>query len=136
MRTSQKLFLLDTNIASLYIRSEQLDARIQRISIESLCISAVTEGELFYGLAKKPLATKLHKLVEAFLLRIAVLPWNSEAARAYGTLRARCDSKGISIGNLDMLIAAHALATGATLVTRDKALLQVRPWINVENWAD
>lgn len=136
MKTPQKFFLLDTNIASLYIRSEQLDARIHHISIENLCISAITEGELFYGLEKKPSATKLHRLVGAFLSRIAVLPWNSEAAKVYGTLRARCDAKGISIGNFDMLIAAHALATGATLVTRDKALLQLRPWIKVENWAE
>ena len=137
MKTSQtKFFLLDTNIASLYIRSEQLDTRIHHVSIENLCISAITEGELFYGLEKKPYATKLHKLVGAFLSSIAILPWDSEAARAYGTPRARCDSKGISIGNLDMLIAAHALATGATLVTRDKALLQIRPWVTVENWAE
>ena len=92
-----------------------------------------TEGELLYGLARKPEATALKAAVEAFLQYVEALPWDSQAAAVYGRLRARLEAQGTPVGNLDTLIAAHALASGATLVTNDQALARVEG-LSVEDW--
>ena len=85
--------------------------------MERLCVSAITEAELLYGPAKKPLAAKLCKTVHAFSERIDIISWNSGTARAYAELRALSQAEGITIDSLDMLIAAHARAAGRILVT-------------------
>lgn len=127
--------MLDTNIASFIIKgpNEAIRARLRALPLTSTCISAVTEGELRYGLAKKPEATALREAVASFLRHVEVLPWDSAAAAAYGDLRAGLEAKGTPIDNLDTLIAAHALATGCTLATNDKAFVRV-PGLVVEDW--
>lgn len=67
---------------------------------------------------------------------LKVLPWTSEAAHAYGVLRARNEALGISVGSLDMLIAAHAIAEGATLVTSDGAIAKLVGGPPTVNWAN
>ena len=71
--------------------------------------------------------------VREFLMRIDVLPWDSAAATRYGVLRAALEFSGAPLGNLDTLIAAHALAADAILVTHDHAFARV-PALVVENW--
>ncbi len=128
-------FMLDTNIASAIIRGapEALRARLRATPLASACISSITDGELLYGLAKKPGATALREAAAALVRHVEVLPWDSAAAAAYGPLRADLEAKGTPIGNLDMLIAAHALATGCTLATNDHAFARV-PGLVVEDW--
>jgi len=79
-------YLLDTNIASYIIKGNIPGARrrLVRVPMAQVFISAVTEGELRYGVARRPAATKLQQIVEEFLLRVTVLPWDSGAARQYG----------------------------------------------------
>jgi tRNA(fMet)-specific endonuclease VapC len=96
-------------------------------------ISAVTEGELRFGAVRLPSATRPHALVEEFLIRVVVHPWDSAAAKAYADLRFRLERDGKTLGNLDMIIAAHALASGRVLVTHDRALARVRG-LDIENW--
>jgi tRNA(fMet)-specific endonuclease VapC len=67
-------------------------------------ISAVTAGELRLGAARVPYAKRLHALIEAFLLRMTILPWDSNAARHYGQLRSDLEREGQPTGNLDMSI--------------------------------
>jgi len=90
-----------------------------------LCMSAVTQGELVCGLARRPDATALKTAVREFLVRLEVLAWDSGAAERYGVLRALLERLGTPMGNLDTLIAAHALASGAVLVTNDQAFRRV-----------
>jgi len=80
--------LLDTNIASCVIKgnSPAVDRRLVKVAMAQLAISAVTEGELRFGAARLPHATGLHSMIEEFLLRVAVLPWDSGAAQQYGQL--------------------------------------------------
>lgn len=128
-------YLLDTNIAS-YIIKENIPAvrrRLLRVPMAQVSISTVTEGELRYGVARRPAATQLQKLVEEFLLRVTILPWDSEAAQHYGQLRANLESAGQPMGNLDMMIAAHALALGAVLVTNDQAFTRIKK-LKAEDW--
>jgi tRNA(fMet)-specific endonuclease VapC len=129
------LYLLDTNIASYIIKgtSPAVDRRVVKIAISQLAISAVTEGELRFGTARLPLAARLRAIVEDFFLRVTILPWNSDAAQAYGPLRAMLEREGQPMGNLDVMIAAHALALDAIFVTNDHAFARIKK-LKVEDW--
>jgi tRNA(fMet)-specific endonuclease VapC len=128
-------YLLDTNISSYLIKGNvpAVRLRLNRIPISQISISAVTEGELRYGVARLPGATKLRRNVEEFLRLVTVLPWDSAAALHYGNLRAELEKLGQPIGNFDMLIGAHALAVGAVLVTSDLVFSRIKN-LKVENW--
>ena len=128
-------YMLDTNIASYIVRgrSPPLAARLVAVPMAQLCVSAITQGELLYGVARKPGATNLQIAVHEFLMRVDVLPWTHAAGTRYGLLRAVLESAGTPLGNLDTLIAAHALSEDATLVSNDKAFTAV-PGLTLENW--
>lgn len=128
-------YLLDTNTASFIIKSNipAVNRKLVRVPIGQLFISSISEGELRYGVARRPGATKLRQLVEEFLLRVTVLPWNSDAAKHYGPLRTEFERLGQPIGYLDTLIGAHALALDATLVTNDRAFSRIKK-LRIEDW--
>jgi tRNA(fMet)-specific endonuclease VapC len=81
-----------------------------------------------------PGAIRLKTLVEEFLLRVEVLPWTSEAAGQYAEIRAALERFGRPMGNMDMLIAAHALAANAILVTHDRLFRRVKG-LKIEDWS-
>jgi tRNA(fMet)-specific endonuclease VapC len=128
-------YMLDTNIASYIIKGNApaVYRKLNRIPISQLFISAVTEGELRYGVERLPGATKLQQIVEEFLRRVTILPWDSDAAKNYGHLRSDLERSGQPLDNLDLMIAAHALATGSILVTSDRAFTRVKK-LKIENW--
>ena len=127
-------YLLDTNTVSFILKG---NARVRQhlvgVPMEQVTLSVVTEAELRFGLARRPEATRLRIAVEEFLLRVEILPWDSTAARSYAELRAELERGGTSMGNLDMMIAAHALATRAVLVSSDRAFTKVKG-LKVEDW--
>ena len=128
-------YLLDTNTARYIINGSvpEVRRRLVRVPMAQVFISAVTEGELRYGMARRPGATKLERIIEEFLLRVTVLPWDSDAAKQYGHLRADLERLGQPVGNLDMMIGAHALAAGAILVTNDRAFSRIKK-LKAEDW--
>jgi tRNA(fMet)-specific endonuclease VapC len=134
---STGLFLLDTNTVSFIVRGSQpgLLQRLRRHPVNAVAISSVTEAELLYGLARKPEASALAAAVQTFLKHVQSLPWDSQAATRYGVLRAQLEAAGTPLGNLDTLIAAHALAAGATLVTHDRAFRQISG-LAIEDWIE
>jgi tRNA(fMet)-specific endonuclease VapC len=97
-------------------------------------ISVVTEAELRFGVARRPEAATLQRVVEGFLLRVEVLPWNSEAAQQYARIRAALEKEGEPMGNLDLMIAAQALAAQVVLITHDRVFRRVRG-LRVEDWS-
>ena len=107
----------------------------QEIKHSLIAVSVITEAEVLYGLAKNRMATRLRTATAAFFSKVSVLPWDSEAARAYAMLRVKMTAAGKSLSAMDMLIAAHAVATGAGLVTRDEAFRQVDALRSLQNWA-
>lgn len=128
-------YLLDTNTASYIIKGNipAVRQRLVRVPMAQLAISAVTEGELRYGVARRPDAKQLQAIVSEFLLRLTILPWDSEAAQEYGRLRATLELEGRPMGNLDMMIAAQALAVGLVLVTNDQAFKRIKK-LKIEDW--
>jgi len=133
---SESLFMLDTNMASYAIRNrnEKLDSQLVRVGVTNLCISAITEAELRFGLWQNPSAIKLKALVNEFFARVDTLPWGTDAARSYAELRTHSKAKGFTLNNMDMLIGAHSIAIGATLVTNDNAFTHLSDWVDLENW--
>lgn len=132
------LHLLDTNMVSYIVKGRSPAARARLLALEEgevAAVSAITEAEIRYGLAKRPEATALGALMEGFLASIQVLPWNRDEAHAYGRIRAKLEKEGMSLEGMDMMIAAHAVATGAVLVTNDKAFAQVDDLAATVNWA-
>ncbi len=101
---------------------------------EHLAISTVVLGELLFGCARHPDRARIRREVEDFVARLKVLPWNEAAANAYGDLRAHLERHGTPVGGMDMLIGAHALGLGATLVTNTIRHFERIPGLKVENW--
>jgi tRNA(fMet)-specific endonuclease VapC len=128
-------YLLDTNTVSYIIKgvSPHVRERLLKAPISEVGISVVTEAELRFGVARLPQATKLAIVVEEFLLRVEVLRWDSPAARQYARLRAVLEEHGEPMGNLDLMIAAQALAVGAILVSNDRVFRRVKS-LKVEDW--
>lgn len=129
-------YLLDTNVASHIIKGDDVTiiARLAQIPMNEIAISVITEAELRYGVAKRGNPAGLSARVHEFLLRVEVLPWTREVANVYGELRASCEVAGSTLAPLDMMIAAHAKAVGATLVTRDRAFTRVPGKLPQEDW--
>ena len=120
-------YMLDTNIVSHIMqgRDAGLLARLSQIPVGQAVMSSVTLAELEYGLIRKGQPERLKNALFQVLLRVDVLPWDEAAARCYGRLCCALESQGINLTDLDMMIAAHAVATSTTLVSRDKAFQTV-----------
>jgi len=129
-------YLLDTNTASYVIKGNfpRVRERLLKIPMADVGISVITEAELRFGVARLPEATTLKKVVEEFLLRVEVLPWNSAAARQYARIRAILEKEGSPMGNLDLMIASQAVAAEGVLVTHDQVFRRVKG-LRVEDWS-
>jgi tRNA(fMet)-specific endonuclease VapC len=130
-------YLLDTNIASYAIKGNfpQVRKRLLEAPMPEVGISVITEAELRFGAARKAASPHLTLAVEEFLSRVEILPWDSEAAKRYGSLRAALEDSGAPMGNLDMMIAAHALAASATLITHDRVFRRVKG-LPIDDWTN
>ena len=136
MRVDDKLGL-GTDTVSYLLRGKApaLDARVAAVSPKHLCISAVTRGELLYGLKLKDGAHRLEQLVDQFLLRVQCLPWDDAGAMHFASIAAELHKAGTQIGSMDAMIAGHAMATGAVLVSNNARLFSRVVGLKVENWS-
>jgi len=128
-------YMLDTNIISDLIRNPQGKAarRIAKVGEAGLCTSIIVAAELRYGCAKSG-SPRLTKAVEDVLGEISVLPFEAPADAEYGAIRSALEEAGTPIGSNDLLIAAHARATGVTIVTANAAEFRRVRGLKVENW--
>lgn len=129
-------YLLDTNTASYVIKGNvpRVRERLLSVPTSDVAISVITGAELRFGVARLPAVKRLAAVVEEFLRFIDIRPWDSAAARQYAELRAEVERRGRPIVNLDLMIAAHALALGAVLVTSDRAFRRVKG-LNSDDWS-
>ena len=128
-------YMLDTNIISDLIRKPQGKAarRIARVGEDNICTSVIVAAELRYGCAKSG-SKRLLKAVEDLLGEITVLPFDVPTDAEYGAIRSELETAGTPIGSNDLLIAAHACATGATIVTANANEFKRIRGLKVENW--
>lgn len=129
-------YMLDTNTVSYIIKGVSADVRdqLRKVPMATVCISAITEAELLRGVARKPEAKHLPLAIKEFLLRVDILPWDSDAANTYAKLRTACENEGKPLGTMDMLIAAHSIAADAVLITNDKAFYNVEHHLTLQDW--
>ena len=129
-------FLLDTNVVSDLVKEPQGRAaqRIARVGEQNICTSIIVAAELRYGITKRGSA-RLAARVEAVLAALNIEAFKNPADAIYGRIRARLEEKGRVIGGNDLLIAAHAIALGCTLVTSNKREFARVEGLAVENWS-
>jgi tRNA(fMet)-specific endonuclease VapC len=127
--------MLDTNVISDLIRDPQGKAakRIAKVGEDRICTSIIVAAELRYGCAKRN-SKRLTKAVEDLLAEIDVLPFEAPADAEYGAIRAALERAGKPIGGNDLMIAAHARAVGATVVSANADEFQRVRSLKVENW--
>ena len=126
--------MLDTNVVSELIRNPAGQAAQRaKAASDAVCVSVVVAAELRYGCARKG-SPQLLRRVEEFLSEVPVLPFDVPADAEYGGIRAELEAAGRPIGSNDLLIAAHARALGATVVTANVAEFRRVRGLEVENW--
>jgi tRNA(fMet)-specific endonuclease VapC len=128
-------YLLDTNVISDLIRNPRgkTAKRIAKVGEANICTSVVVAAELRYGCAKSG-SKRLRDAVDDLLGEIEVVPLDHPADVDYGVIRLELESAGKRIGGNDMLIAAHAMAIGATIVTANTKEFNRIRGLEVENW--
>ena len=128
--------LLDTNICIYLIKRkpQKVLDRLRATKISEVAISSVTLAELEYGVAKSSRPQENGDALAAFIAPLEILHFDETAATCYGTLRANLERQGRPIGSLDMLIAAHALSLGCTLVTNNEREFSRVSGLRIENW--
>ena len=132
-----KRYMLDTDISSYIIRNrpQSVRERFSKLESDQLCISAITEAELAYGVKAAGARIALRLDVEDFVRRITVLEWGGAAVEHYADIRVKLEAAGTPIGNMDLMIAAHARSVGAVVVTNNEKHFGRVGGLTVENWA-
>jgi tRNA(fMet)-specific endonuclease VapC len=129
--------MLDSDICIQAMRRNEPGV-LRRLSAArpgDIAISSIVAAELWVGVMKSRDRQGSEHAVNQFLALVKVMGWPPEAARVYGTIRAALERKGLLIGAMDMLIAAHALHERATLVTRNITEFGRVEGLKVESWA-
>jgi tRNA(fMet)-specific endonuclease VapC len=132
------LFMLDSDTASFIIKRRHI--AVQRFLMtgpQNTCISVVTEAEQRVGMHKMEAGSALHLATTRFLDAIRILPWDSDAAREFARIYSSLSRMRQQIGDLDTMIAAHAMAAGATLVTNNmRHFSRIPDALSLENWLE
>jgi tRNA(fMet)-specific endonuclease VapC len=126
--------MLDTDSVSYAIRGAcRVAERIVAHSPSELCISAITLAELRYG-AERLNSQKLHRAIETFVRSVNAVPFDEDCAATYGRIGVKLAAKGETIGDIDTMIAAHAVVLGVTLVTNNERHFSRVPALRIVNW--
>lgn len=132
------IYMLDTNICSFIIRNKPKSVKEKLKEVERehrVVLSTIVVSELLYGAYKKG-SPKLINVVQKFIECFEIIPYDYEASKVYGKLRAELEKQGISIGAYDLQIAAHALSIDAILVTNNLREFGKIKGLKVEDWLD
>jgi tRNA(fMet)-specific endonuclease VapC len=130
------MYMLDTNICVFLIKKKSpiLLERLQKTLPGDLHLSAITLAELEHGVENSLYPERNFNALTFFLSMVEILPFDGKAAREYGKVKACLQKRGTPIGPLDTLIASHAKAIGAVLVTNNtKEFARVRG-LRLEDW--
>jgi tRNA(fMet)-specific endonuclease VapC len=128
--------MLDTNIC-IYIIKQQPSAVLKHFleyQIGDIGTSSITLSELRYGVARSKYKEKNTKALDQFIIPLDIALFDEKAALAYGGIRATLEKAGTPIGAMDMLIAAHAVSLGVTLVTNNTREFSRIPGLRIVDW--
>ena len=128
------IYLLDTDTVSYIVRNHSpVINNLIKHEDDEICISAITYAELFYGLEKKG-AEKLFHEVQSIIGKCSIIDFDRSQSELYGKIRVGLEKSGSPLGDMDMLIAAAALSTGAILVSHNIRHFSKIKGIKVEDW--
>ena len=132
------MFMLDTNILVYAIRHPRhvINQILKQHVANDICISAITYGELEYGVRKSRYPEQDQAALRQFLAGIPILDFDWLAAEHFGDIIAALESKGQRIGERDMLIAAHARSLEYTLVTNNTREFERVEGLAIEDWLE
>lgn len=127
-------FMLDTDTFSYLVsgRHPSVRAAVTR-NQKRIVLSSITLAEALFG-AKKKGSQKLLALISLFRELFPVQIWDSSAAEVYSDIRSQMERDGHPIGNMDLMIAASAIASGSTLVTNNERHFRAVPGLAIANW--
>jgi tRNA(fMet)-specific endonuclease VapC len=128
--------MIDTNIC-IYIIKRRPEAVLKHFlayEVGDIGISSITLSELRYGAAKSKYREKNTKALDEFIIPLEIVPFDEQAAKAYGDIRSALEKVGMPIGSMDMLIAAQALSRGVTLITNNTREFSRIPGLTVIDW--
>ena len=130
------MYMLDTNTCIFVLKNRPEKVRKKFKAIKNICISSVTYGELCFGIenGESSLREQRCEQLDDFTQRILIDPWDEEAARHYGSIRAILKREGNLIGNNDLLIASHARSIDSVLVTNNTKEFSRVPDLTLEDW--
>ena len=133
-----QLFMLDTDTCIFLMRGESpaLAAKVQSVPLQQQVMSAVTFAELTYGVQASAAAKRKQNqsVLDSLVLHLAVLDWPQDAAKHYAEIRTDLKKRGAQLGAADLMIASHARAMGAIVVTNNVKDFQRVKGLEVENW--
>ena len=128
-------YLLDTNIVIYVIKQRPLQVlEVFNKHHGRMAISSITLAELAHGAEKSTDISRNTAVVEDFVSRLTVLPYDDKAAWQYGNIRAALEKLGQPIGINDLHIAAQARSNGLTLITNNMREFERVPGLLLENW--
>jgi len=130
------MYVLDTNICIYIIkrRSISLAERFEKLKAGEIAISTVTLSELEYGIAKSLHQHRNREALEQFLIPIEILPFDEMASKCYGLIRANLEKRGLPIGSMDLMIAAHVLSLKVPLVTNNTREFSRVEGLELQDW--
>ncbi|OQX20040.1 MAG: VapC toxin family PIN domain ribonuclease [Desulfobacteraceae bacterium IS3] len=130
------MYMLDTNICIYIIKKRPISIleRFSEIQEGQLSVSVVTLAELQYGVERSSSKKFNQQILNDFISRILVLYWDEGAANHYGKIRVYLEKKGTPIGNMDLMIASHALSRRCTLISNNLREFMRVPNLKTENW--
>ena len=130
------MYLLDTNHCIFLINHKypQVGRRLARQKVGAVAVSTITTAELWHGVENSARKEQNQAALGKFLLPLEVLPFDEKAVQAYGNIRCQLERMGKVIGAMDLLIAAHAVSSGAVLVSQNLREFQRVPGLKLEDW--
>ena len=128
------IYLLDTDTVSYIVRKHSpVIKNLFKHEDDEICISAITNAELFYGLEKKG-SERLFNDVRAIIGKCTIIPFDEFQSELYGKIRLELEKSGSPLGDMDMFIAAAALSINAILVSHNIKHFSKIKGIKVEDW--
>ncbi|MDX2229769.1 MAG: type II toxin-antitoxin system VapC family toxin [Leptolyngbyaceae cyanobacterium bins.349] len=132
------IYLLDSNACIVYLNQPESSVRqqLEALEPEDMAICSVVRAELFYGAMRTRNPERTLMLQEAFLNQFVSLPFDDDAARVAGRIRAQLATLGTPIGAYDLQIAAIALANNLILVTHNTSEFSRVAGLQIEDWQE
>jgi tRNA(fMet)-specific endonuclease VapC len=129
-------YLLDTNIIAYIINKRPIEVfnRFHSLELNEISTSSIVVAELWFGVAKSQRKVQNKIALENFLAELTIFDFDIRAAESYAIIRADLESKGTIIGANDLLISAHAVSLGLTLITNNAREFQRINELKIENW--